>query len=122
MWQGINFVVIFSFIALRSYFEFGMRAFARQGTTTNYPLPHDPHTHSKPSPSTTSQQVARRRSKYRCRPGEDLEPGDKIRAFGGVNMLLFGDWYQLKPVNGTALYGYTLDAPSETSRARKTIE
>ena len=31
-------------------------------------------------------------------------------------MLLFGDWYQLKPVNGTALYGYTLDAPSETSR------
>ena len=44
------------------------------------------------------RQVVRLRSTYkRRRDGES-------RVFGGVNVLFFGDWWQLRPVGGTALF------------------
>ena len=43
-------------------------------------------------------KVARRRGLYKLRSDGTSRP------FGGVNTLLFGDWWQLKPVSGTALF------------------
>ena len=51
-------------------------------------------------------RVVRRRSVYKLRPDGSCRP------FGGVNVLLFGDWWQLKPVTGTALFTNPWDAPS----------
>ena len=61
-------------------------------------------------------KVSRKRNKFKYRGGTGLDPEEKERAFGGVNMLLFGDWYQLKPVGGTALYSCRLDAPTQTDQ------
>ena len=52
-------------------------------------------------------KVARRRSIYRCRPDRSRRP------FGGINMLLCGDFFQLKPVRGMSLYGSWDEASSE---------
>ena len=43
-------------------------------------------------------KVARRRGLYKLRKDGTSRP------VGGVNTLLFGDWWQLKPVSGTALF------------------
>ncbi len=51
-------------------------------------------------------KVIRRRSVYKLRPDGSCRP------FGGLNVLLFGDWWQLKPVTGTALFTNPWDAPS----------
>ena len=51
-------------------------------------------------------KVIRRRSPYRTRSDGTSRP------FGGVNVLLFGDWWQLKPVTGTALFSDPEQAPS----------
>ena len=42
-------------------------------------------------------KVVRRRNLFKRRPDSSSKP------FGGINVLLFGDWWQLKPVSGTAL-------------------
>ena len=38
-----------------------------------------------------------------------------LRASGGFDVLLFGDWWQLEPVTGTALFSNPADAPSMTA-------
>ncbi len=54
-------------------------------------------------------RVARQNSGYKKR-------SDKAsRNFGGINVLLFGDWSQIKPVGGTALFSYPADAPTQTA-------
>jgi len=52
-------------------------------------------------------KVARRRCIYRCRPDRSRRP------FGGVNMLLCGDFFQLKPVRGLSLYDNWANASTE---------
>ena len=37
------------------------------------------------------------------------------RLFGGVNVLMFGDWWQIKPVGGTALFQNPEEAPNATA-------
>ena len=49
-------------------------------------------------------KVVRRKNPYR------LDANGEIRPFGGINVLLLGDMWQLKPVTGTALFA----SPSET--------
>ena len=44
----------------------------------------------------------------RVRSGYKKRGDQSIRAFGGVNMLFFGDWWQLQPVAGTALFSNPL--------------
>ena len=46
-------------------------------------------------------KVIRTRASYKIR-ASDRAP----RAFGGVNVILLGDWWQLQPVRSTALFGY----------------
>eukprot|EP00973_Karenia_brevis_P078462 10893817-Karenia_brevis.AAC.1 len=43
-------------------------------------------------------QAARGTGTYKLRPDNILRP------FGGFNMMLFGDWWQLRPVKQTALF------------------
>ena len=48
------------------------------------------------------------------KPGTYKARSDKsIRPFGGINILLFGDWSQLRPVRATALYDYPSKASSD---------
>ena len=54
-------------------------------------------------------KVVRRRNPYRGRSDGSTRP------FGGVNTLLFGDWWQLKPVTGTCLFSNPANAPSFTA-------
>ena len=54
-------------------------------------------------------RVVRQNSGYKKR--SDKTP----RCFGGINVLLFGDWSQIKPVGGTALFSNPDDAPTETA-------
>ena len=56
------------------------------------------------------RKVIRKRSIYKKRPDGTERP------FGGVNVLLFGDWWQIKPVSGTALFANPDSAPSEEAR------
>ena len=56
------------------------------------------------------RKVIRKRSIYKKRPNGSERP------FGGVNVLMFGDWWQIKPVSGTALYANPVTAPSEVAR------
>lgn len=44
-------------------------------------------------------KVIRKRSLFKRRPDDGTS-----RPFGGVNVLMFGDWWQLKPVSGIALF------------------
>ena len=44
------------------------------------------------------QKVVRVRSGYKRRPDGSERP------FGGINVILLGDWWQLRPVAGTALF------------------
>lgn len=47
-------------------------------------------------------------------PGTYKKRSDKsIRPFGGVNMLLLGDWWQLRPVRATALFDHPSKAKSD---------
>ena len=48
----------------------------------------------------------------RVRSGYKQRADGTIRPFGGANVLLFGDWWQLKPVTGTALFTNPSEAPS----------
>ncbi len=54
-------------------------------------------------------KVVRKRSGYKVRADGSARP------FGGLNVLLFGDWWQLKPVNGTTLYSDPQKAPTQTA-------
>ena len=54
-------------------------------------------------------KVVRRRSLFKRRPDGTHRP------FGGINVLLFGDWWQLKPVSGTALFADPATAGSSTA-------
>ena len=54
-------------------------------------------------------RVVRRRAIYRCRADGTSRP------FGGINMLLFGDLWQLKPVTGTELFSNPDDARTGTA-------
>ena len=54
-------------------------------------------------------KVVRKRSGYKTRADGSVRP------FGGLNILLFGDWWQLKPVSGTALFGDPREAPTQTA-------
>ena len=51
-------------------------------------------------------RVIRRRSPYKVRVDGTHRP------FGGVNTMLFGDWWQLKPVTGTALFSNPAEPPT----------
>ena len=51
------------------------------------------------------RQAVRKPGTYKVRPDKT------IRSFGGINTLLFGDWWQLRPVRATALF----DHPSKVS-------
>ena len=51
------------------------------------------------------QQAVRNRGTYKVRSDKS------IRVFGGINTLLFGDWWQLRPVRATALF----DHPSKAN-------
>ena len=39
------------------------------------------------------------------------------RQFGGVNVIFFGDWWQLRPVGGTALFSYLFTASPGAARS-----
>ena len=54
-----------------------------------------------------TSKVIRRSSMYRKRSDGTLRP------FGGVNVLLFGDMWQLKPVLGTALFANPAEESTE---------
>ena len=47
----------------------------------------------------TVSKVVRRRNLFKRRPDDGTS-----RPFGGMNVIMFGDWWQLKPVSGTALF------------------
>ena len=47
----------------------------------------------------------------RIRGGYKIRIDGSHRAFGGVNVIFFGDWWQLRPVGGTALFSHPLLAP-----------
>ncbi len=49
------------------------------------------------------RKVVRLRSGYKRRRSDG-----SIRAFGGINVLFFGDWWQLRPVGGKALFSNPL--------------
>ena len=55
-------------------------------------------------------RAIRRRSPYRLR-ADKKSP----RPFGGVNVLLFSDWWQLKPASGTALFSNPSEARPGTA-------
>ena len=44
----------------------------------------------------------------RKRGGYKVRVDGSIRLFGGINLVFFGDWWQLKPVSATALFGNPL--------------
>jgi len=54
-------------------------------------------------------KVVRRKSEHM------LDADGHVRPFGGINMLLFGDMWQLKPVTGLALFASPSDARSQTA-------
>ena len=56
------------------------------------------------------RKVIRKKSVYKIRPNGTERP------FGGVNILLFGDWWQIKPVSGAALFTDPTIAQTETTR------
>jgi len=51
-------------------------------------------------------RAVRKKSTYKIR-----KDGTR-RVFGGVNILMYGDWWQLKPVDGTWLCCNPLDIPA----------
>ena len=53
------------------------------------------------------RKVVRARSGYRRRCSDG-----SIRAFGGINVITFGDWWQLRPVKQTALFEQPSNAKS----------
>ena len=53
--------------------------------------------------------VTRHRSGYKSRSGGSM------RRFGGLSVLLFGDWWQIPPVAGTALSDNPQKAPTHTA-------
>ena len=44
----------------------------------------------------------------RVRSGYKRRADGSIRAFGGINLLVFGDWWQIAPVGGTAIFANPL--------------
>ena len=54
----------------------------------------------------------------RKRGGYKVRPDGTSRRFGGLNVLLFRDWWQLKPVTGTALFSDPREAASWSSCAQ----
>ena len=44
------------------------------------------------------RQAVRKQGTYKVRPDKSIRP------FGGINTLLFGDWWQLRPVRATSLF------------------
>ena len=56
------------------------------------------------------RQVVRLRSTYKKRPN------GAERVFGGVNVLFLGDWWQLRPVGGTALFSNPAYAATGATR------
>ena len=48
----------------------------------------------------------------RLRSGYKRRQDGSQRPFGGVNVILSGDWWQIKPVGGNALFSNPLSAPS----------
>ena len=51
----------------------------------------------------------------RIRSGHKRRADGSTRAFGGINLLVFGDWWQIAPVGGTAMFAN----PLETNMQRK---
>ena len=54
-------------------------------------------------------KVVRRRNLHR------LDSEGQVRPFGGINMLFWGDMWQLKPVTGLALFASPSEARSQTA-------
>ena len=54
-------------------------------------------------------KVVRRKNPYR------LDVNEKKRPFGGINVLLLGDMWQLKPVSGLALFACPSEARNQTA-------
>ena len=53
------------------------------------------------------QQAVRTPGTYKLRPDKSK------RVFGGINTLLFGDWWQLRPVRATALFDHPSKAKND---------
>ena len=58
------------------------------------------------------RKVVRARSGYRRRCSDG-----SIRAFGGINVITFGDWWQLRPVRNTAIFSNRMLRPSGMAAA-----
>ena len=52
-------------------------------------------------------QAVRKPGTYKVRPDKTIRP------FGGINTLLFGDWWQLRPVRATSLFDHPSNVKSD---------
>ena len=50
-----------------------------------------------------ARRCGRRPNNYRLSTHEDTGQGNLVRPFGGMNVVLIGDWWQLHPTGGGSL-------------------